>query len=485
MKNDYPWVFTDNNNIWKIYLSSTNELIYKIIYEKGKWTEEKLIDINVVEFSICIQDKIIHIIYVNKKYELRYCTRKGEKWVGQKVYDIQNKKFKIQSLKTLILQDQMHLFYLLKSKDGSKRGVLKHCIWDGKKIKQHNIQYIVLSDRINTYYQVYATDENFIKVFFISNSGDELSLSYSDYKDGLWTDSKRLYGIQGSNVTFRVLNTPYTINIVNKIKEGSIYSLEHVCIEEDTMNMKECEIYKGKEEPIEPIIFYLDDTLFTCWLKGKIIFCSKYNLKSWEAPVEINKDLKKVVNSYIFLDNKKLNNIYVVYGVEDTDLRIILFEEILKNTTKVLSKEETDASNCNVYIKELRQKLKNIYYENNILKEKVNVLNKKIKQKKLVIYEYEDSLIKIQEEKKILKENYNFFMQVKKNIQGELENAKEKLGNYKDFVNKLKNNLNKKEKSNNLLKKEIIYLMEENSKLKKQLEFEKNKSIVNKLFKKK
>ncbi|AZV56838.1 hypothetical protein [Clostridium sp. AWRP] len=486
MENNYPWVFiSSDNNMWKVYLNSSSELMYKIIYENGKWTEEKLIDTNVVEFSICVQDQTIHIVYANKKYELRYCTRKDEKWFGEKICDIQKNNFEIQTLKALISQDKMHLFYLLKSKGGSKRGILRHCIWDGKKVKQYNIQYIVLSDRIKTYYQVYAEEKNLIKIFFASNNKDELSLGYSEYKDGLWTDSKRLYGIHGSNVTFKVLKTHYTINIINKMKENFTYSLEHVCIEEDTMNMKSYKIYEGKEEPVEPIIFSVDGILFTSWLKENNVFCSKYNLDKWETPIEINKDLKEPINAYVFLNNKKLNDAYIVYGIENTSLKIISFKEISKNTVKALSKEKSDMSNYDEYVEKLKQKSKNIYYENNILKEKIDFLNKEIKEKKLSINEYENRLIKIGGEKKILKENYDFFIQVKKNIQKELENTKEQLENYKLFINKLQNSLDKKEKNNNRLKQEITYLMNENLKVKQELKLEKNKSIVDKLFKKK
>ncbi|WP_406547990.1 hypothetical protein ACI7YV_09520 [Clostridium ljungdahlii] len=249
--------------------------------------------------------------------------------------------------------------------------------------------------------------------------------------------------------------------------------------------MKNYKIYAGKEEPVEPIIFSVEDTLFTSWLKEDNVFCSKYNLDKWETPIEINKDLKESINAYVFLDNKKLNDAYIVYGIENTSLKIISFEQISKNTVKALSKEKSDMSNYDEYVERLKQKSKTIYYENNILKEKINFLNKEIKQKKLNINEYENRLIKIGGEKKVLKENYDFFIQVKENIQKELENTKNQLENYKLFINKLQGNLDKKERNNNRLKQEITYLMKENLKVKQELKFEKNKSIVDKLFKKK
>ena len=89
------------------------------------------------------------------------------------------------------------------------------------------------------------------------------------------------------------------------------------------------------------------------------------------------------------------------------------------------------------------------------------------------------------QEKKRLKENCNFFMEVKQKIQKELDEVKKQLKKQRIFINNMKSSLNKKDKDNKMLEEEVNSLMEENSKLKGELEFERNQSFMSKLFRKK
>ncbi|MFL0194593.1 hypothetical protein ACJDU8_03265 [Clostridium sp. WILCCON 0269] len=489
MTNKYPWIFiTENNDVWKIYLNDNAELMYKIMHQKQKWTEEKIIDIGIIEFAICIEDGIIHILYVNKKNELKYCTRKEDKWIGEKVYDIKKDNFQVQELKAIILQGKMHVFYLLAAVDGSKRGILKHCVWDGRDIKLYTIQYIILSDKVDRYYEIQLEKKNCIDVFFVSNRGDEVSLSYCMYNQNSWTEAKRLYGIQGDNIMFKVLNTGYAFNIINKSREGSIYSLEHVRIEEN-VNIRKHEIYKGSVDPVEPIIFYINNKILTCWNEESNILCSEYNFGKWERPAKFNKKLKAPIRSYNFLNMGNIIGTYITYGTEDEDLYILSFEELADNKTPKVEEEKSEDDSIiasdDRSIEEIKDKFRRICYENSLLKEKIDSFSTNMKKKKFIVQEYENKINRILEEKKKLKEHCNFFMEVKQNIQGELDETKNELEKQKMFNNNMKNNLNKKEKDNKMLKEEIERLIDENNRLKQELEFERSQSLMTKLFRKK
>ncbi|BAH07876.1 hypothetical protein CKR_2825 [Clostridium kluyveri NBRC 12016] len=488
MINKYPWIFINNKKeVWKFYLNSNGELMYKIMYEKEKWTEEKVIDTGIIEFAICVEDELIHILYVNKRNEVKYCRRKEEKWIGERVYSIRKDNFQVQDLKAVILQGKMHLFYLLAAVDGSKRGILKHCLWDGKKIKLYTIQYIVLSDKVNRYYEIQLNKKSYIDVFFISNRGDELSLNYCTYKHS-WTEAKRLYGVQCDNIIFKVLNTNYAYNIVNKIKEGAIYSLEHVRIEEN-VSMKKYQIYKGSIEPVEPIMFYIDEKMFTCWHEGGRIFCSEYKFGKWEVPVKFNKNLREPIKSYNFLNMGNTSGSHIVYGTEDIDLCVFTFEELVENYISAVEEEKLSSDSSvgaeDKGIEEIKDKFKRICYENSLLKEKIDSFSVNMKKKKFIVQEYEDKINRILEEKKKLKEHCNFFMEVKQNVQKELDETKNELEKQRMFNNNIKNDLNKKSKDNKLLKEKIDSLIEENARLKEELDFERSQSLVTKLFRKK
>ncbi|WP_333859717.1 hypothetical protein [Clostridium sp.] len=488
MINKYPWIFINNKKeVWKFYLKTNGELMYKVMYEKGKWTEEKVIDTGIIEFAICVEDGLVHILYINKRNEVKYCMRKEGNWIGEKVYNIKKDNFQVQDLKAVILQGKMHLFYLLVAEDGSKRGILKHCLWDGKKIKLYTIQYIILSDKARRYYEIQLNKKNYIDVFFISNRGHELSLNYCTYRNS-WTEAKRLYGIQCDNMMFKVLNTPYAYNIVNKIKEGEVYSLEHVRIEEN-VSMKKYEIYKGNLEPVEPIIFYMDDKIFTCWQEEGHIFCSQYKFGKWEIPMRFNEDLETPVNVYNFLNTVDTSGSDIVYGIEDKDLYIFTFEELTKNHVSLVEEQKSSSDSSigaeDKGIEEIKDKFKRICYENSLLKEKIDSFSINMKKKKFAVQEYENKINRILEEKKKLKEHCNFFMEVKQNVQKELDETKSELEKQRMFNSNIKNDLNKKVKDNKLLKEKIDSLIEENTRLKEELDFERGQSLVTKLFRKK
>jgi len=192
MKNDYPWILNIDDTLWKVYLDGNNSLVYRIMQEESKWSEEKIIDVEVIKFTICVESEIIHIIYLNKNNEMKYCTNKEEKWFGKVLYIVEKNELNIESLKTAILNGRMHLFYLLVAPGESKHGILKHCIWNGTRTDIYTVQHIVLSDKVEEYYEVVVEKNKYIHAFFLSDRGNEISLNYCRYDDS-WSTAQRLY----------------------------------------------------------------------------------------------------------------------------------------------------------------------------------------------------------------------------------------------------------------------------------------------------
>ncbi|MHC6178554.1 hypothetical protein ACYUJ6_01590 [Clostridium sp. JNZ X4-2] len=485
MANIYPWIFNINNNIWKVYLNDTDVLMYKFMYDQGKWTKEKFIDVEVIEFAACIEDEIIHIIYVNKKYEMRYCTMKDGKWFGKLLYHIDMGQFKIEDLNAVILGGKLNFFYLLKASDDSKHGILKHYIWDGKEIKFYTIQHIVLSNKVDKYYEIQIGYDSCINAFFLSDRGDEISFGYCKYDGNSWTSDKRLYGLQGDNILFKAASDSNTFNIINRTREDTIYLLEHVCVE-NNIYMRKYEVYKSKIKPIEPIVFYRNNKLFTCWQEGSSVFCSSYRYGKWSKPVAFNKELKTPIKIYNFIDMSDSRQPYMIYGTEGDVSCTFSFMDLVENSMKSLE-QKTNKSSLNTNqedesIEEIKEKFKNICYENIILKEKIDSFSMHLQKKKHAADEYENKISKIAEQKRKLEENLDFFMEVKKNIEIEMDDIKKQFLNQKIITKNVQDKLDEKEENNELLKEKVDYLIEENKKLKDQLKLERNQSLITRLF---
>lgn len=486
MKNKCPWIIDLQDNILKVYLNDKYELVYKIC-DNGVFGDERIIDRNVVEFSICLQDEMINIVYINNKQEVRYCTQKEEKWFGEKLYDINADKFNIEDLKIVILQGKMHIFYLMSEMDGSNHGILKHCLWNGEEIKLSTIQHIVLSESVYVNYRIQIDEEKNIDIFFISYIGNEQSFNYMTYRQNKWSSARRLYGIQGDKIMFQVINTPYEFNIVNKLKDGNVYSLEHVLVG-NNMKMREFEIYKGIEEPLNPIMIYAHNKLFSAWNDKKYIFLSKYSFGKWDGPLRLKKPQEVDIETVNLLSRGNNEIPKIVYAKKDDKVHIVNFKELSKAHFENLpEKEETDNLKIKAdeeSIDEIKEKFKEICYENNVLKEKIESFSSHMKKKKLIQREYEEKIDRMLDERKKLKENLKFFMEVRQNIQKELDEAKRQVAKKNASINNIKSNLNKNNRYIKIITEELKAAMDENAKLKEQLEVEKNQSFVTKLFKK-
>lgn len=489
MENNYPWIFNLGDNLWKIYLNNDNALECQIIYEqnKDKYYKEKTIDVDVVSFTICIEDEAVHIIYINKKNEIKYCTKKEDKWFGKVLYNVEDGEFSVGYLKSMILNGNMHIFYLLTSQGSSNHGILKHCVWNGKQVKIYTVQHMILSDKVDRYYEVLVEDSSFIDVFFLSDRGNEISLNYCKY-DGSWTAAERLYGLQGDSILFKVLYVNKGFEIINRTRDGIMYSLDHVHIE-DNLSMKDNNIYTGEIKPIEPIVFYIKNTIYICWKeKNKIVF-SSYNLGRWSNPDYLDKKFQNPVKIFNFLDSQNRFGTNKIYGMEEEDgVLIFPLEKITQSILESQKKKKNSALSIkkeDESIEEIREKFRNIFYENSVLKEKIDSFSIHMQKKKQITEEYKSRIAKIIDQKKRLEKNCKFFMEVKKNIQEELDRTKKQLENDKKIVKDIRYKLEEKDKISKEFKERLDSLTEENKKLREELEIERSHSIVKKLFRRK
>ncbi|MDD3225080.1 MAG: hypothetical protein PHX70_10355 [Clostridium sp.] len=493
MRVDYPWIYIDSNKkTWKFYTNSNKNLVYKIMCEQGKWIKEKIIDNNVGNFAIYIEeDETIHIIYVNSKKELKYCTFKDSKWIGKMLYCIEDAKFDVQNLKVTIINGEMHFFYLLVSIDGSGHGVLTHCKWDGKETKVSTIQDIVMSEKAEEYYEVQVNEVNCIKVFFISDSGDEIALNYSSYENNLWTLPKRIYGLCGESIFFKVLNDFDSVNILNMTKNGSNYSFDYVEFQ-NNQNIKSFKVYESTNIIGEPILLSIKNVIIISWKEDSGVFYSYYSNEKWSPALKysLSEDKYTLIYNFINRGNQdELNKIQRIYGTDEPDLHILKFDEIFEKDKKP-SEDKNDDNDLIInsedeHIKKIKEELFRINFENNILKKKIMSINMQLQKKQRIEEQYKSELEKISDQKKRVEENFNIFIEVKQNVQKKLDNANKKLTDQKLVEAKLQNKLKEKEKNNEILKKKIEIEISEKNKIKEELLLEKNQSFVNKIFRRK
>ena len=462
MSGVYPWIYVDyTNNIWRFYENQNKELYYSIMYGEGKWTKESLIDKDVLGFAVYVEeDDIIHIVYSNTKGELRYCTMKDKQWMGKMLYHIESNEFEILNLKVEIIREEMHIFYLLSANDGSDHGVLKHCIWNGKETKASTIQDIILIPGLKEHYAVCVNKRSAIDVFFVTDEGDEISLNYFSFQNHKWSSVKRLYGIQGDDISFEVLSDKQGIHILNKSREDFMYFLDHVYVD-ITGDIQEFRIYESSNELVEPMLFTKSNKLYSCWIEQGKIFYSVFDNKNWGGAVYFDRDNEFEVrryNCFICCDEDTFIKARGVYGTNEPDLCLFIPSEFVASSRDSLKYSGSQTSEATPQEKEVFQNLKLELYrvklENKNLEKKIASLSMQLKKKQRFIEEYEENIARILEQKRKADENYNVFLELQQNLQKELEVTKYKFSQQEMLAVNLKEEL--KEIKKQLIEEQAI-----------------------------
>lgn len=501
MKGVYSWVYVDyKNNLWKFSMKDNGELSYAVMYSEGKWTKSSIIDSKATSYSIFIDDGGgIHLVYGNTKGELRYCTMKDNKWLGRTIYNLENKEYEIENIKIVIIGSKMHIFYAVISKDGSDHGIILHCLWNGSKTNVTKVEDIILREGIYDYYSIKITYTNDICLFYLSDDGDEVSFNYSIFQNNRWRESKRLYGIQGEEIYFDVKIENMEIHILNKSKENSIYHLDHVIVDSH-QKLNYINIFSGKEDIRDSLIFNKDDKIFATWLQNDSIYYSSFRGDKWDEPTSaINNSEEEIFRYNIFLDDRGINYIdsRSVYGTKGLDLFIYDPMDFLYTVKSDSHKEKTEVILNNKETKVFKEELGRIKEENRVLVEKVDYLTLLDRKNQETIENYQIQLSRALDQKKNAEENYNIFIELQKKLQGDYEEVSEilkikeeenirikgSLDKYNSEINLLKAKLKNYEleeitlrediisldKSNNSLKDEVNILKEENEDLTREI----------------
>lgn len=434
---------------------------------------------------------------------------KDKQWVGKTLYKMEADEFDIYSLNVQIIGDEMNIFYLLAGTCGSYDGVIMHCIWNGREVKINTIKEITLISNLKEHYTINLNNKNNIDLFFITDEGNELSVNYCSFNNQRWSTAIRLYGIQGENIDFDSIRYNHDIHILNKYKEGYLYFLEHVHLNQRG-NINVRKVYESEKELKESILFVEGNVLYSCWLEEWKIFYSLFDGERWSNAFFVDKGNGLKVDRYnCFIYSEKEASIKKtkVYATDELDFlllepsklvkkmnqtAIVKINEINKNVIEKVKKDEEEE------VQVLNLELASIKLEKKELEKKIESLNIQLQRKDRTIGEYEDEIARILEQKEKVDEHYKIFLELQQKLQKGLEEKNEQLLREREINKAIENELKSSNEENKELKqrvqimsgerdklyKEKEQLLQENEKLKEQLESEKNKSIVDRLLKK-
>ncbi|MBX4266230.1 hypothetical protein [Clostridium estertheticum] len=503
-------LYDDEDHIWKFYVNDNRELVYSIMYNEDKWTKEKKIDNEVIDFVVSLDiDNKICIVYSVKLGELKYCVWEVNNWLGKTIYTFENKHYEMSELTVITIHKSINIFFIAKNNINKINCSLIHLCLNKDDSIFNTIDTMLFQKDIFFHYEVQRLENDNLSLIFIKGEKDEVVLNFIEYRNNKWSNPKRLYGIIGSNVNFYTLLHLDNIIIMNLSKEGPLYLLEHVLIEPDG-KMKNYKVHETSYKPTNFCLVEIKGILWAIWSEGENVFVSSFKDK-WSEPFEYYTETTDEFLIYKYLSLSDKNNdikCRYVLGTNSFEIKLVLptytnndHDSDLSKINKVDNKVDKEVvldSTVEKAKNNLQEEILILKKENRDLKKELIDLQIKYQQKLRVIEESEDNFFRLTTAKRKAEEKLSIIAEIQKTSMEKLKRMEvEKISStvlLDELTNKSQQIANeyerlKKQKisrSNVIseLKNKLQQLTNEKESLRRDLDFEKSIGIVDRIFKK-
>lgn len=350
MDKNNPMLFKDGNkSLWEFHLSEDNCLVYSTVSEGGKHMEGGKIDTEVSEFAAGIDQKgVLHFVYI-KERSLKYCKLESGSWLSKTIYEFEDDIIVLQELGLCLSGNNANIFHVLQKNTGnSNLGTIRHLLWDGENLSINVISNInLLQDGISTY-QAETLSNGGILLLFISNDGSEVQFRSCMYVNSVFSGIGLLYALKGNSIDFHMVRCVNEYHFLNLSRNHQNHILEDVCIEAPGKIKSIAKLYECTG-PISDSLLFLDkNTLKAFWkAESKVYYSSLAD--GWSAPRELCIDTGANIRKYHYIDNDgdRCPGVKKVLGSAFPDLRLILpdnLKEYMGDTTET-DKNEKEHTN--------------------------------------------------------------------------------------------------------------------------------------------
>ncbi|GAA0786073.1 hypothetical protein [Hathewaya limosa] len=404
------------------FTDKLNNLYYKVIDKKNNKPEvlhKEIMSPNVVEFEVFLEssDKIYVLFKKNEELECAFFNE-GEINVGS-LYCSENGGFDISETKMFILNNSINVVAVLKSQEDINKDIVMHYVYREGKVES-NIICKVFNNKKTNYHLMLEKDNATVFYSFVEDSKE--IISYRNFKDNTWGDSKKLISVSGSikemdvvkyydNICLGIIYSNYSINILkilvikNKtlevLEEKTYYDTEKLdniyFLKSNnkfylTWNKNNKNIVTSCIENNKPIYTYIIDEF-----NGQIAICN-VNEQKQNGVVDRYKALLNKVNDKVgFIDIHELlilnginrqdifdysSNVFNILGVERRRERDVIskLKFNLQNLQKELERKQEELKNIvNKSEENSSETLKKAYEQNvsKLVKEKEKLCKEK------------------------------------------------------------------------------------------------------------
>lgn len=313
------------NNLWEFILKENGDLVYIRTVERGDIGREIKIDDGVLDFSLnSDNNNKVHLAYITKKGEVKYCTQDRDNWPSKALYFFKPGSNIAEEVRLQMLGGTAHIFFLFHRKEPWKDGYLLHGVWDGTSEKANTISRVSSIPGSKLYYDTEVIGGSNIYVFFLS-SNSEQSLRMAFFNGSTWSSPKMLYGITGEDLDFCIAQHKEHLHVLSLSKEDDKYTLEHVLMDMTGAVHKINRIYESKLKLSDPVLLTGGDTLWAFWREEDNILYSIYE-GIWTQAQEIERKGTAPIVLYNYLENSRENSNkpHMVYGTPPPNINLLL-----------------------------------------------------------------------------------------------------------------------------------------------------------------
>ncbi|GAA0733561.1 hypothetical protein [Clostridium oceanicum] len=443
MKSNKSYIFKNiYGTMYEFYINKDNDLMC------NKFSEETKILENVSKFNINVTYLgIIEIVCITLDGFIKYC-KLDKKWSTQTLYKLKSDNSSIDEVTLFSKKNKLHIFFMFYENKLDSYANILHYVWNGDKFKTNLVSTINIIDGLKKHYYLETIDET-INMFYITKEKDSNVMSSCKYstKDS-WTNPKKLYRLNGNNISFSTLEKNNEFNILNLSNENKISTLEHVKVDSKN-NIKNIPIYKTKGTIDTATFNIFNNILYCVWSENNQLMYSSFNNIKWSSPSTINTESYNDIYMYRY--------IYEESPLDDSIKGKNVFASISNNINIFLPQRTKTYNNKNNKcdaegtIRKLLQEISEKKTINYDLKNKSLLLTEKLREKNIRVNNLSENINKISIQKSNIENKYKSTLQLNNKLKIQTQDFKESINKKSEKIELLKIRLKEKiDESNNL-----------------------------------
>ncbi|MBU5483655.1 hypothetical protein KQI86_04885 [Clostridium sp. MSJ-11] len=333
--NKYSYILRNSKNEFlNIKLDGRNLNIKPFNSESNSSLEIKDV---ILDYSVDIdKNDVIHLIYLCSDGKLKY--KLYPSLIETTINNINLKMHNIRFLSLKLINNQIHIFYMLGNKINSQIWEICHSYWNGKKWINKKITQVFSQKYIYPY--MISHDENNIYLFYSKDSQENYSIKKFNFNFHVWGTLEDNINIKNShNITFFHHNNFFIICYNASINKTIKTLLRYKDISSVNQSWSSDLVISGnRSNSIHPSIFNIKNDLYVLWIEqDKAIYIKTNNINKWEHEKYIDVKGMNIINSIYISNNKEdmeTNNNFMNFIEENIPIPIIELDKKI-NTKKI------------------------------------------------------------------------------------------------------------------------------------------------------